>query len=57
VDGGSSVFGVAGFMVAPAVGIFLTFDPLSLIGFRSLLVLIFAVQAARVNNFRHTICS
>src|ERR1035437_8719581 len=57
VDGSSSVFGVDDFMAASFVGIFLTFDPLSLIGFRSLLVLIFAVQAARVNNFRRTICS
>src|ERR1035437_7749279 len=55
VDGGSSVFGVDDFMAASFVGIFLTFDPLSLIGFWSLLVLIFAVQAARVNNFRRTI--
>jgi len=44
-------------MVAPSVGVFLTFDPLLLIGFRSFLVLIFAFQAARVNNFRRTICS
>jgi hypothetical protein len=44
-------------MVAPSVGVFLTFDPLWLIGFRSFQVLIFAVQAARVNNFRRTICS
>jgi len=43
--------------MAPAVGVVLAFDPLSLIGFRLLLVLIFAVQAARVNNFRRTICS
>jgi hypothetical protein len=46
VDGGSSDFGVTGFIAAPSVCIFLTFDPLSLVGFRSFLVLIFAVQAA-----------
>lgn len=46
VDGDSSVFGVAGFMAAPSVWVFLTFDPSWLIGFRSFRVLIFAVQAA-----------
>jgi hypothetical protein len=57
VDGSSSVFGVDGFMAAPPVYVFLTFDPSWLLGFRLFLVLIFAVQAARVNNFRRTICS
>jgi hypothetical protein len=37
---------MAGFMASPSVSVCLTFDPLSLIGFRSLLVLIFAFQAA-----------
>jgi hypothetical protein len=46
VDGCSSVFGVDGFIAAPSVCVFLTFDPLSLIGFRSFRVLIFAFQAA-----------
>ena len=35
----------------------MTFDPSWLLGFRLFLVLIFAFQAARVNNFRRTICS
>src|SRR5664280_2286750 len=52
VGGGSSVFGVDDFIAAPPVGIFMTFDPSWLLGFRLFLVLIFAVQAARVNNFR-----
>src|ERR1035437_2469913 len=39
VDGGSSVCGVADFIAASFVGIFMTFDPSWLIGFRSFLVL------------------
>jgi hypothetical protein len=35
VDGGSSVFGVANFIEAPSVWVFMTFDPLPLIGFQS----------------------
>src|ERR1035437_612906 len=46
VDGGSSVFGVAGFIAASSVCIFLMFDLPLLISFRSFLVLIFAFQAA-----------
>src|SRR5438552_1939397 len=38
VDAGSPGFGVAGFIPAPSVSIFLAFDPLWLIGFRSFLV-------------------
>jgi hypothetical protein len=44
VGGGRSVFGVAAFKAAPSVCVFLTFDPLSLIGFRSFLVIIFVFQ-------------
>ena len=44
VDGGSSVFDVDGFMAVPSV--LLRFDPLSLFGLRSFLVLIFAFQRA-----------
>src|ERR1035437_10244879 len=54
VDRLGSVFGVDDFMAASFVGIFLTFDPSWLLGFRLFLVLIFAVQAARVKNFRRT---
>ena len=58
VDGGSSVFGVAGFRAAPAVGVFLTVNLLRLTGFGSVLVLSFAFQAAiRGNSFNRTICS
>mgnify|MGYP001568444507 CR=1 FL=1 len=42
VDGGRSVFGVDGFIAAPCFCIFMTLDPLWLIGFRSYLVIIFA---------------
>jgi hypothetical protein len=35
VDGGSLVFGVANFIEAPSVWVFMTFDPLPLIGFQS----------------------
>jgi hypothetical protein len=49
--GGSSVFGVAGFMAAAWVGLFLTVNLPGLMGCRSLLVIIFAFQAARVNDF------
>ena len=49
------------YVAAPSVCIFLTFDPLSLIGFRSLLVLIFAFQAVMQlrdgRSFNRTICS
>jgi hypothetical protein len=43
VDGGGSVFGVDGFMMASSVRAFLTFDPSWLMGFRSSWFLIFAV--------------
>src|ERR1035437_4009456 len=43
VDGGSSVFGGDDFIAVPFVDVFLTFEPLLLLGFRwSFLVLIFA---------------
>jgi hypothetical protein len=35
VDGGSSVFGMADFIGTPSVWVFMTFDPLPLIGFQS----------------------
>jgi hypothetical protein len=57
IDGGSSVFGVAGLIAAPCVSIFMMFDRPLLLGFRSFLVLIFAFQAACGNNFNRTICS
>jgi hypothetical protein len=58
VDDGGSVFGVAGFIAAPSVCVFLTVNLLWLIGFGSFLVLIFAVQAAvRGRSFNRTICS
>ena len=51
VDGGHSVFGVAGFMAAPSIGGFLRLDP------SSLLVLIFPFQAAiRSRSFNRTTC-
>ena len=43
-------------MAVSSVGVFLTFDPSWLMGFWSLLVLIFAFQAARVNDFSRTTC-
>ena len=46
-----------GFIATPSVCVFLTFDPLSLIGFRSFLVLILTFQAAvRGSSFNRTIC-
>src|ERR1035438_7888108 len=59
VDGGSSVFGVDGFMAAhPSGCFFLTFAPSWLMGFGSYLVLIFVFQAAiRGSSFNRTICS
>ena len=47
-DAGGSVFGVAGFRVAPSVCVFLTLDPFSLIGFRSFQVLIFIFRRRSV---------
>jgi len=38
VDGGGSVFGVAGFMAALSVGVLLALNILSLMGFRSFLI-------------------
>jgi UDP-N-acetylmuramyl pentapeptide phosphotransferase/UDP-N-acetylglucosamine-1-phosphate transferase len=50
------VDGVDGLTAAPSVGVFLTFDLFSLIGFRAFLVLIFALQAAvRGSSFNRTI--
>jgi hypothetical protein len=58
VDGGRSVFGVAGLMAAPSICVFLPFDPLWLMGFRLFLVLICAFQTSfRGRSFKRTICS
>jgi hypothetical protein len=54
VDGGSSVFGVDGFIAVPSVCIFLTFDPSWLMSFRSFLVLTFVFQAAVRDTPLHT---
>jgi len=56
VDGGSSVFGVSGFMPVSSVGVFTMFDRLPLIDFRFASDLIFTYQAAvRGCNLNRTI--
>jgi hypothetical protein len=58
VDGNGSVFGVAVFMSAPVVVVYLKIKGSWLFGFRSVLVLIFVFQAAfRNSNFNHSIGS
>jgi hypothetical protein len=57
VDGGSSAFGVTGFIAAPSVCIFITFDPLSLIGYQSFLVVIWLYRSIRGSKPTGTVSS